>query len=275
MLLCIATGAHTAHTGVNQGRSWSFYMLHLRDKRRENLRAREQIISTLWFFQPWAGRQPLTVATVAIPPAQPWQQTPSAPPVSCLCLKFPAGCWAWGFPSTAGGFDMLEESRWKRELLEDKRGGYRGKGDSYRIWERLGEMWVEDGERNRRWSQGYRSWQLCPQKPPSRWLHYTSSLLLIVSSTIPHPCPASCSGTELPEAQLPSPSHPSFHLQFQLLAPLPCLRRALASGILLHPFRSCFTLLWLKMCILISTLNLSSFIFISFYYPALICYRVL
>lgn len=33
---------------------------------------------------------------------------------------------------------MLEASKWKRELLEDERGAYRGKGDSYRIWERLG-----------------------------------------------------------------------------------------------------------------------------------------
>lgn len=41
-----------------------------------------------------------------------------------------------------------------------------------------------DGERNRRMSQGYRSWQLCTQKLPSRWLHYASSLLLIV---LPHP----------------------------------------------------------------------------------------
>lgn len=218
-------------------------MLHLRDKRRENLHAREQII-TLWFFQPWAGRQPLTVATVAIPPAQPWQQTPSSH-VSYLSLypKFPAGCWAWGIPSTAGGFDLLK-SRWKRELLEDRHGGYGGKGDSYRIWERLGcRMWAEDGERKRRWSQGYRSWQLCPQKPPSTWLHYTSSLLLIASSTVSFPSPASCSSPELPEAWLPSPSHPSFHLQFQLLALLLCLQWAPASGILLHPFGSCFTLL--------------------------------
>lgn len=243
----------------------------------ENLCARERIVSTLCFFQLWEGRQPLTVATVAIPPAQPWQQTSSSPPVSYLSLypKFPAGCQAWGFPFTAGGIDMLE-NRWKRELLEDEHGGCRGKRDSYRVWERLGcRIWVEDGERNRTWSQGYRSWQLCPQIPPSRWLHYTSSLLLIASSTIPRPSPASCSSTELPEAQLPSPSHPSFHLWFRLPAPLPCLWWAPASSILLHPFGRCLTLLWLKMCVFISSLNLSSFIFISFYYPALICYRAL
>lgn len=245
--------------------------MHLRDKKREDLRAR--IISTLCFFQLWAGMRPLTVATVAVPPAQPWQQTPS-PPVSYLRLypEFPAGCRAWGFPSTAGGIGLLEESRWKRELLEDEHGGYREKGDSFRIWDRLGcRMGVEDGVRNRRWSQGYTNWRLCPQKLPSRWLHYTSSLLLTASSTIPHASPSSCSSTELPGAWLLSPSHPSFHLWLQLLAPCHA-----SGGLQLQaPFGSCLDLLWLKTCILISSLNLSSVIFISFYYRALIFYRAL
>lgn len=71
--------------------------------------------------------------------------------------------------------------------------------------------WADDGEGNRRRSQGYRSWQLCPQKPPSRWLHYASSLLLIASS--PSHCPlqppAPAGSFPKPSCPLPTVLHPT------------------------------------------------------------------
>lgn len=212
-------------------------MLHQRGRRRENLCARQQFISTPWFSRLGAGRQPLTVATVAIPPSQPWQQTPSPPPVCSwsLCPSSPAGCRTWAFLSEqAGGTERCwRGAGGRRELLDSEHGGFRAKGSTYSTWERLGCRKVpyprdmSRGWGKKRRSPGYRSLQLCPQKPPSRWLHYTSSLLLVAS---PHPTVFSSllfqHGASQSLAALCQPSSIPPASPLQLLAALPCLQQA-------------------------------------------------
>lgn len=73
-----------------------------------------------------------------------------------------------------------------------------------------------DEERNRGKSQGYRSWQLCPQKLPPRWLHYASSLLLIASSSSHRP-----PQPPTPARILPKPSYPLPAILHPTCAPAP------------------------------------------------------
>lgn len=256
-------------------------MLHQRGRRRENLCARQQFFSTLRFSRLWAGRQPLTVATVAIPPSQPWQQ-------HLLLLLFALGVSIL-VPQQDAEPEPSPPSR--LEALRDAGGEQAGEG-SYLVESTeatgekgtpavLGRGWAvgrsltqgtraEDGEKNRRRSLGYRSWQFCPQKPPSRWLHYPSSLLLTAS-----PDPTAFSSlllqhrASLSLAALFQPSSIPPASPLQLPAALRCLQQAPAPGNPSHPYGTC--LLLLKMCILISSLNLSSVIFITFYYAAVIC----